>query len=250
MNIETNKIYLGSCYELIKDIPDKSIDLVYIDIPYEISYSVAGSFKNKISDALCVQLGGDKNLTYGIDYSIFDELCRVMKKIYIYIWCSKEQIYDIMTYFINKGCYFNLLVWCKDNPIPFGGAPFLSDLEYCLCFWEKNCKFNDGWENKIKHYNSFINQKDKELYGHPTIKPLNFIKKQILNSTQPNDIVLDCFMGSGTTCVACKETGRRYIGIEINPDYYKIAEDRLKGITKTGQMSLDLFSEQQELDLE
>ena len=77
-----------------------------------------------------------------------------------------------------------------------------------------------------------VNIKDKELYIHPTIKPLDEVKKRILNSTQEGDVVLDTIMGSGTTAVACKETGRHYIGFEVNPKYYQIATDRLNGITQ------------------
>lgn len=79
---------------------------------------------------------------------------------------------------------------------------------------------------------------DKKLFNHPTIKPIEFVKRHILHSTQPNDIVLDCFCGSGTTCLACKETGRKYIGMEIDPEYHKIAVNRLNGITAQGQTSI------------
>ena len=79
---------------------------------------------------------------------------------------------------------------------------------------------------------------EKELYLHPTIKPLEIIKKQILHTTQEKDIVLDCFCGSGTTCVAAKETNRHFIGMEINEEYWKIANNRLNGILANGQMSI------------
>ena len=115
---------------------------------------------------------------------------------------------------------------------------YLSDLEYCLMFREKSCKLNDGYELKSKWYISPINKSDKDLYNHPTIKPLELVKRHILHSTQPGDIVLDCFCGSGTTCVAAKELNRRYIGIEIDPEYYKIACDRLNGIDARGQTSI------------
>lgn len=83
--MDLNVIYNEDCYTGIKKIPNKSIDLVYIDIPYEISYSGGGSLRNKISTALKSQLNNVDNLTNGIDYSIFDELCRIMKHIYIYM---------------------------------------------------------------------------------------------------------------------------------------------------------------------
>lgn len=232
-----NTIQLGDCYELIKNIPDNSIDLVYIDIPYELSNGGKGSLGYKV-EKLKKDLKKTIDLTKGIDYSILDELCRVMKNIYIYIWCSEKQIFPILDYFNKKNCYTNFLIWKKDNPIPLGNLPFLSDLEYCLCIHEPGVKFQQGYEHKERCYISHINTKDKELFKHPTIKPIEFVKKHILNSTNENDIVLDCFCGSGTTCLAAKETGRRYIGMEIDPEYHKIAVNRLNGITAQGQTSI------------
>ena len=76
-------------------------------------------------------------------------------------------------------------------------------------------------------------------YKHPTIKPLELVKRHILHTTQKDDIILDCFSGSGTTCVAAKELERQFIGIEINSEYYKISLDRLNGILANGQLSFD-----------
>lgn len=134
---------------------------------------------------------------------------------------------------------FEILTWNKTNPTPMTNNVFLPDIEYCLLFRENGCKLNPGYELKSKWYMSPINKADKDKYKHPTIKPLELVKRHILHSTQPGDLVLDCFSGSGTTCLACKETGRNYIGIEINPEYYKINQNRLNGILANGQMSLD-----------
>lgn len=234
-----NTIQLGNCYELIKDIPDKSIDLVYIDIPY--LFESGGVSDTPLSKRIKKQMNETlKEIRKGIDYSIFDELCRTMKNIYIYIWCSKEQILDIMEYFVKKKkCMFEILTWNKTNPTPQTNGTWLPDIEYCLMFKEKGTsKYNDGYELKSKWYISPINKNDKDKYNHPTIKPLKLVKRHILHSTQPNDIVLDCFCGSGTTCVACKETGRRFIGMEIDKEYHKIAVDRLNGINANGQTSI------------
>lgn len=234
-----NTITLGDSYELIKSIPDNSIDLVYTDIPYDITYSGGGCLRSNLKNAI-EEINKDKNnLINGINYKILDEFCRVLKKVYLYIWCSKSQIYEIMKYFIDKDCNYNILCWCKTNPVPFGASNFLSDIEYCLCFYEKGCRFNAGIELKKKWYTSPINTRDKEKYKHPTIKPIELIKRHIKLSTQPNDIILDCFAGSGTTCVAAKELERQFIGIEINEEYHKISLDRLNGITAYGQISFD-----------
>lgn len=145
-----------------------------------------------------------------------------------------------MNYFIKeKNCRYNLLTWNKTNPTPATDGTYLPDIEYCLVFKGAGSpKYNDGYELKSKWYVSPINKKDKDLYKHPTIKPLDLVERHILHSTNENDIVLDCFCGSGTTCVAAKETGRRFIGMEIDPEYHKIAVNRLNGITADGQLSL------------
>lgn len=75
-----------------------------------------------------------------------------------------------------------------------------------------------------------MNQKDKKLYGHPTIKPLEIVQNLILNSSKENDIVLDPFLGSGTTAIACVKTNRRYIGFEVNESYFNISCDRLDNV--------------------
>ena len=93
-----------------------------------------------------------------------------------------------------------------------------------------------------------VNKDDKNKYNHPTIKPIEIIKNFILNSSNENDVIFDPFLGSGTTCSAAKELGRRFIGFEINPNFYKIAQDRINGIDQKGQMDLFATSYEQ-LDL-
>ena len=73
-----------------------------------------------------------------------------------------------------------------------------------------------------------INHKDKKLYHHPTVKPLDITEKIIRNSSREGDTVLDPFMGSGTTGVACCNLNRRFIGIEINQDFFDVAKERIK----------------------
>lgn len=284
--LETNKIYLGDCYDLIKQIPDKSIDLIYTDIPYEFvgggwsaktemgkriknnkdEYTFQQSkidhlqkqadkylaiMKQYPSDSLEYQkahVNRGKYLTEletydinkGIDYSILDEFVRVMKEINIFIWCSKMQIPILLNYFIDKECNFEILVWCKTNPTPKTNNVFLQDVEYCLFFRHKKIKrkLNNGYDLKSRYYISATNQSDKAKYKHPTIKPLELVKRHILHTTNENDIVLDTFIGSGATAKACQETNRQYIGFEIDEKYYKIAVDRLNNINARGEVSI------------
>lgn len=231
--MEINKIYLGDCYELIKQIPDKSVDLVYTDIPYLMCTDGGG-----LGGSRPVYQGQLKAFDDGIDMRILDEFIRICKKTYCYIWCSKDQILDIGNYFVSHGCSFNILVWCKTNPTPFANNTFLPDIEYCLVVREDGTKLNDGMELKSKWYINKTNVEDKKNFKHPTIKPLELVKRHILHSSQPNDVILDPFIGSGTTAVACKDTGRQFIGFEINKEYYDIANMRINDYVSVNQPSI------------
>lgn len=234
-----NNVILGDCYEIIKDIPDKSIDCIYVDVPYLMpnTHGDSGGFMGgRINDFYNNQVSEFKE---GFDLSILDEFVRISKNINIFIWCNKFLIKDLLNYFIDKiGVQkYEILTWNKENPIPMTNNVWLSDIEYCLYF-NKNTKLNDGYDLKSKWYVSPINQKDKGKFNHPTIKPLELVERHIKHATQENDIILDCFCGSGTTCVACKNTNRRYIGIELNPKWHKVAVDRLNNKEASGQYTL------------
>lgn len=231
-----NKIINCDCYEMIKNIPDKSVDLIVTDPPYEID--TIGSTKNKISQNFSNCNTQLKNICDGINEEILDEFMRIMKKPNIYIWCNKKQILQYLKYFVEKkNCNFEILVWCKENPTPLCGGNYLIDKEFCLYF-RKGVKLNTKFETAKTYFVTKKNKKDKDLFEHPTIKPLEIIRNLIINSSNKDDIVLDCFCGSGTTCVACQETGRRFIGMEINKEYYEIANKRINGITAWGQASI------------
>lgn len=226
-----NKITLGDCYELIKQLPDKSVDLIVTDPPYELETRGAG-FHNKRDyyDEL-----HDEGLSDGIDECLLKEFIRVMKSTNIYLFCNKNQLRQYFEFFKDFNC--DLLVWHKVNPIPTVNNKYLSDLEYIFFAREKGVKIYGNYETLSKVYTSQINKKDKQLFEHLTPKPFPLIKKLVENSSKKNEIVLDCFMGSGTTAVACKETRRQFIGFEIEPKWHKVANDRLDGITANGQMS-------------
>jgi DNA modification methylase len=235
--MELNKIHLGDAYKLIKEIPDKSVDCIYTDIPYLIKGGGGGGFMGeRVTRIRQNELEG---LNEGIDLSILDDFVRVLKHINLFIWCNKHQLLQIMNYFSKYNLLFELLTWNKTNPIPMTDNTWLSDIEYCLYFREKKIvKLNGGYELKSKWFVSPINTNDKSEFGHPTIKPLELVKKHLLHATQENDVILDPFMGSGTTALAAKEIKRQFVGFEIDSDYHKIAVDRLNGINKGGQTSI------------
>lgn len=226
---EINKIYNEDSYEAIKNIPDKSIDCIYTDVPY--LYQKGGASSTLLGQRMVKMRETLSDISDGFDYIIMDDFIRVMKRINIFIWCSKAQILDIMNYFSKFNVNYEILVWCKENPVPKNNS-WLSDIEYCLFFREKCFPLNEGYYLKSKYYVSPLNKSDKDLFNHPTIKPLELVKRHLLHATKPNDIVADFFLGSGTTCVGAMETGRNYIGFEIDKDYFQIAQDRLNGLTQ------------------
>ena len=106
-----------------------------------------------------------------------------MKKINIYIWCNKEQIIDYLDYFVKgKGCNWEMLIWAKENPIPFCGTHYLKDKEYCLFFWKTGAYINIPYDRGKTVFISKTNVGDKNNYGHPTIKPIDLIETLIKNS--------------------------------------------------------------------
>lgn len=234
---ELNKIYLEDSYEAIKKIPDNSVDCIYTDVPY--IYDGGGGGDSSLSKRIQkTQKEYLKDISDGIDYSILNEFIRISNKLNLYIWCSKLQIPYILDFFVKKGYNYEILVWVKTNPTPATNNVWLPDVEYCLYFREVGVKLNDGYDLKSKYHISPINKRDKDEYGHPTIKPLDLVKRHILHTTQEGDVVLDPFMGSGTTGVAAKETNRNFIGFEIDKKYHEIATDRINGINQHGQTSI------------
>ena len=240
--MELNKIYLGDAYELIKQVPDKSVDLIVTDPPYLIenleqkTKNPTGIFKGRGSNY--VNQMSETKLGDGIKLSILDDLVRVMKKINIYIWCNKEQIYDYLTYFVKeRKCNWEMIIWAKDNPPPFTCGHYLKDKEYCLYFWEKGVKVQPTFQSGKTVYLTKTNVSDKNSFGHPTIKDIQIIENLIRNSCG-GGLVFDPFVGSGTSCLAAKHLGLNYLGFEINEKYYRIACDRLQGINQKGEMNL------------
>lgn len=234
MGITENSILLGDAYELIKALPDASVDCVYTDIPYQMHMGGGGFLR----DREFVDEIKDRGLHEGVDPKLWDEIDRVLRKKNLFVWCSKDQIPELLNrYVIEKGWRFVILVWCKTNATPFCTNNWLPDIEHCIHFY-KGVKLNDGIKLKSRWYISGTNVADKKRYEHPTIKPLDLVERHLLHATQPGDLVFDPFVGSGTTCLAAKHIGRKWLGFEIDPEFHKIASDRLNGVDAHGVMSL------------
>lgn len=221
--LEYNKIYNMDCMEGIKLLDNNSIDLVVIDPPYKLNLNKVkktSTFNNYANELL--------ELKDGFDLKVLDLLIQKMKKINIYIYCSKRQVKELLDYFMSKGCNYELLTWHKMNPSPLTNNNYLPDTEYIVFARERGVRLYGNYHTKRKYYISGTNQVDKKKYKHPTIKPLPLIENHIENSSKPGDVILDCFAGSGTMLVGAINKGRRFIGFEINEEYFKIAEKRIK----------------------
>lgn len=220
------KIAHGDCLSLMKKLPDNSIDLVVTDPPYDVHAGKGGGAFGNRSSFKEIDF-----MSNGFDKSILDELIRVMKKINIYIFCSQKQIPLLINYFaVENKCNWNLLTWHKTNPVPACKNKYLSDTEFIFFAREKGVPILGEYRTKKTYYVTPLNTKEKKLYNHPTVKPQEILQNLIVNSSNENDIVLDPFMGSGSTGVAALNNKRRFIGIELNKEYVKTATDRIESV--------------------
>lgn len=229
--MQTNKIYNMDCekgiLQLIKE--NQKVDLIVTDPPYLLKHlehdskSQLGRSVRKYKQELI-----DSGLTKGVADSIFKLLWDVMKKPNFYFFCNRAQIQQYLNFFVNKNkCAWEMLIWNKTNVPPFYSNKYLCDKEYILHFRKGTSCHPKSYQNAKTVFTSSTNKKDKALYGHPTIKPLEIVKTLVENSSYEGDLVLDPFMGSGTTAVAAKQLNRVYIGFEINKMFYEASQKRL-----------------------
>jgi len=220
--LEVNKIYNMDCLEGMKYIDDKSIDLVVTDPPYKL---VQGGCTNK-----AVTLKGATNLKSGnvfSDNSIkfsdwIPEVYRVLKEnSHCYIMCNDRNLKELLIESENAGFkLLNILVWKKKRHSP--NRYYLKNAEF-IVFLRK------GKAKNINNMGTFqcleIDNVENKL--HPSEKPVKLMEIFICNSSKSGDTVLDPFMGSGTVAISAINTGRKYIGFEINKEYYEVAKHRI-----------------------
>ena len=222
--IELDHIYNMDCLEGMKAIPDGSVSLIIADPPYELQQqSGAGAFGRKNRE----YHQGIDHLQSGVSNDILEECLRVCKHPNMYVFCSKDQILQLLTFATSHGLKFDLLTWHKTNPVPTCNNKYLSDTEY-IVFMRNGANIYGSYETKHKYFVTPINTEDKRAWGHPTPKPVHIIRTLIENSTQEGDVVLDPFMGSGTTAIAAMRNKRHYIGFELSREYYETCIKRIK----------------------
>ena len=215
--MEINKIYNEDCLEGIQKIASASIDTIITDPPYFIGMTHNGK-KGNYNDLIIMKPFFD---------SLFSEFSRVIKengKVYIFCdWRTYAFYYPLLLKHISVR---NMLVWDKISG-PGSSYAFTHEL---ILFAEKDTPCMKGSNIfRIPGFSVGAKKTNGEML-HPTQKPVEVIEKLITDSTKEGDLVLDCFMGSGTTAVAAKKLNRNFIGFEIQEKYITISENRLKQV--------------------
>ena len=210
------ELWHGDCLEMVKDIPDGSVDLVLTDPPYGIGFQ-SNFRKNKFN-----KIDNDSI----INAEFLDECKRVLKDTGAIYCFTRWDVYpnwfeQIRKRFKVKNC----IVWFKRG----GGLGdlkkgYIYNHKFIIYCAEKNHRLNGKRRNDVFEF-----AKDApSTYVHPTQKPISLLKEIIERSSNEGGVVLDCFMGSGSTGVACVNTNRHFIGIELDDGYFNIAKKRIE----------------------
>lgn len=225
------QLYNGDCLEVMKNIPNSSIDLIVTDPPYRVtskgcSGTMGGYWKEEKANKGIIF---DNNSISCKQY--LPEFYRILKeKTHCYVMCNNVNLQEI----INEGikCGFNFvkcLIWEKGNKIC--GRYYMGCFEYIIFFRKggdrpiNKCSTPDILKIPIK---KLKDDNGKNL--HDTEKPIELMRILIENSSQENDIVLDAFLGIGSTALACMECNRNFIGIELDKKFFEIAKKRVENI--------------------
>lgn len=204
----------GDCLELMRSLPDASVDLVLCDLPY-------GEVTHKSGGLRLLDRGkaDECNMDLALVADEFNRICKGT----IYAFCGTEQISVLVGHFKRHGMTTRVCAWEKTNPSPMNGTRlWLSGLEFCVFARKPNATFNERCKKALWQFPSGRSK------IHPTEKPVKLMERLVLASSNQGDVVLDNCMGSGTTGVACMNTGRRFIGMEMDSGYFAIAQQRIQ----------------------
>ena len=206
----------GDCLKLMKNIPDGSVDLVLTDPPYGMG------FKSNHRKETYNEIRNDKSLEWLERY--ISECCRVLKNnSAIYCFCSWHNV-DVFKQAIEKKFKIkNILIWEKNNTSMGDLKGSYAPKYEMIIFAHKGRKLLNGFR-----YADIIKANRTGNKNHPTEKPVDLLETFIKNSSGENEVVFDGFMGSGSCGVACVNTNRNFIGIELDEGYFNIAKKRIE----------------------
>lgn len=212
----------GDCLELMKDIPDKSIDLIVTDPPYLIKYKT-NYRKNKNHD-FCSEILNDNN--YYLISNYIKECYRILKNdTAMYIFCNCDRV-DYFKQELEKTGFKikNMIIWVKNNWTAGDlKAQFGKQYEILFLVNKGRKKFNGKRITDVWNFNRISGKQQL----HQNQKPLDLIEQCILKHSDEGDLIFDGFIGSGSTGVACINTNRNFIGIELDEKYFEIACERI-----------------------
>lgn len=211
-----NKIIEGDCLEVMRGIPDGVADLLLTDIPYNISRK-DGNLRNLNY--------GDWDYQNGMEQKWIEMIIRATKQTTIIFCNPKSQLSGICMELSKNKFSVRPLVWHKPNPQILNCNKFyVESTEFAAYGRLPHATFNPTYCHNVFEYAAPTDRQ------HPTQKPREMFKQFIRDCTNEGDLVVDPFCGSGTTCVAAKQMGRRFIGIELSPEYCGIARKRIANV--------------------
>lgn len=214
-------IYHGDCLEILPELPQ--VDLVLTDPPYRGDFGHGGGLMTgtrlKTQTTIIEKVGSSPDF----DVTIYLPLILKSAESSL-IWCSCKQLPELLGFIGDR---FNLITWVKTNPVPLVNNKLLNDCEYCVCFLGKKFRYPQiPYKEKRTAY---IMKNGQDIHiDHPTVKPIELIIMNLKQFSVKDNTVLDPFLGSGTTAVACCKLNRRFIGIEKEEKYCEIAAKRLE----------------------
>ena len=211
-----SRLIHDDCMKVLPTLADDSVEMVLTDIPYNFVNRETGGLRTMdkgVADVLTLSLP-----------DLVDQLVRVSSGS-LYVFCGPNQVSELQSLYEARGLTFRLGIWEKTNPSPMNGQRlWLSAIECCAFGRKAKATFNEHCKSSVWHA-PYCPSKI-----HPTQKPVSLFKYLIQVSSGAGHTVLDPFMGSGTTGVACHESGREFIGIEKDPAYFAAGSDRIRKV--------------------
>ena len=222
--MENIQLFQGDCLEIMDKLIEQNVKInaIITDPPYGINLTPqrkTGKFKN-------TKVLNDDSLEWIDDF--VDKSFLLTNNLTI-VFCGWQTIDVVKKSLERKYIIKNILVWNKDW---FGmGNNYRPNYELIILACKKNFTTKSNNKSNILTYRRLSPKK----MLHSCEKPISLLEDLILELTDENDIILDTFMGSGSTGVACLNTNRKFIGIELDEKYFEIAKNRIENISKNGQ---------------
>ncbi len=259
-SVEVNKIILGDCIDVMSGLPEASVDMVFADPPYNLQLEGELLRPNNQSRVDGVDNDWDRFDTFA-HYDKFTkdwlQACRRLLTPDGTLWVigSYHNIYRVGATLQDLGYWIlNDVIWQKTNPMPnFRGRRFTNAHEILIwCARDKESRYRFNYQ-AMKNLNDDLQMRSDWLLplctgperlkkngkkAHPTQKPEALLHRAVLAATEVGDLILDPFFGSGTTGAVAKKLGRRYLGIEQDANYVKLAEKRLAKVKPVADETL------------